>query len=210
MKEKMIAAAARLLGADTESVEYQAGVFSSPSGTMSLAELAAKLCSFEGKDQLISIGTFGSKTSPPPFVAGFAEVEVDLETGQCDLIKYVTVTDCGTVLNENLARIQVEGGIVMGIGMGLFEDVRYSGKGRLASNSFMEYKIPSRQDLGDIEVYFIPSHEPTHKLGSKSIGEVVINTPPPAIADAVFNATGVRCRSLPVTAEKILLSLAGE
>lgn len=207
MKEKMIGAAARLLETEPDAIDYKGGTFSSPNGNMSLAELAAALCSFTGQEQLISSGTFGSPTSPPPFVAGFAEVEVDLETGQCELLKYVAVTDCGTVLNENLAKIQVEGGIAMGIGMAMFEDVRYSGKGRLATSSFMEYKIPSRLDLGDIEVHFMPSHEPTHKLGAKSIGEVVINTPPPAIADAVYNATGVRCRSLPVTAEKILLNL---
>lgn len=208
MKEKMITAAARLLETDRDSVQYKDGVFISAEKELPLAELAQTLCSFSGQDQLVSIGTFGSPTSPPPFVAGFAEVEVDLETGQCELLKYVAVTDCGTVLNENLARIQVEGGIVMGIGMGLFEDVRYSGKGRLSTSSLMEYKIPSRQDLGEIEVHFMPSFEPSHKLGVKSIGEVVINTPPPAIADAVFNATGVRCRSLPITAEKILLKLA--
>ncbi|PID99737.1 MAG: aldehyde oxidase, partial [Acidobacteria bacterium] len=103
------------------------------------------------------------------------------------------------------ARIQVEGGIVMGIGLGLYEEVRYSSKGRLATDSFMNYNMPTRQDIRDIEVIFESSHEPSHHLGAKSVGEVVINTPPPAIAQAVYNATGVRIRSLPVTAEKVLL-----
>ncbi len=209
MRREMDAAVARLYNVAVDSVEYNEGVFNTPDSQVSLSELAAKLCSFAGSDQLISKGTFGGNTSPPPFIAGFAEVEVDLETGQCDVLDYVAVVDCGTVLNENLARIQVEGGVVMGIGLGLYEDVRYSGKGRLASSSFMEYKIPSRQDIGNIRVEFEESSEPTGPYGAKSIGEVVCNTPAPAIAAAIYNAVGVRCRELPVTAEKILLTLPG-
>lgn len=206
MKEQMREAAARLLELSLEDVEYDSGVLTGTGDKkMSLSELAKTLCSFAGMDQLISKGTYGGETSPPPFMAGFAEVEVDLETGENRVIDFVAVVDCGTVLNENLARIQVEGGVVMGVGLGLFEEVRYSGKGRLATNSFMEYKIPSRQDIGDIRVAFEESHEPTGPYGAKSIGEVVCNTPAPAITEAIYNATGMRCRSLPVTAEKILL-----
>ena len=206
MKEQMREAAARLLELSPEDVEYDSGVLTGTGDKkMSLSELAKTLCSFAGMDQLVSKGTYGGETSPPPFIAGFAEVEVDLETGENKVVDFVAVVDCGTVLNENLARIQVEGGIVMGMGLGLFEEVRYSGKGRLATNSFMEYKIPSRQDIGDIRVAFEESHEPTGPYGAKSIGEVVCNTPAPAITEAIYNATGMRCRSLPVTAEKILL-----
>jgi CO/xanthine dehydrogenase Mo-binding subunit len=89
----------------------------------------------------------------------------------------------------------------------MFEEVRYSSKGRLATNSFMEYKIPSRQDVGEIRVVFEESHEPTGPYGAKSIGEVVCNTPAPAITEAIYNATGYRCRELPVTAEKVLLGM---
>lgn len=208
MKKEMLEAASRLLKVQQEDISYNQGLFTASSGkTMSIAELAQTLCSFTGMDQLVTKGTFGGDTSPPPFIAGFAEVEVDMETGACDLLNYAAVVDCGTVLNKNLARIQVEGGITMGIGMGLFEDVRYTAKGRLATNSFMEYKIPSRQDIQNIHVAFEESHEPTGPFGAKSIGEIVINTPPPAIAHAVYNATGYRCQDLPVTAEKILLNL---
>jgi CO/xanthine dehydrogenase Mo-binding subunit len=200
--------AARFLDCDSGSLEYGEGCFTTSDGqSMTVSELAQKLCSYGGMDQLVTKGTFGGGTSPPPFIAGFAEVEVDMETGQIKVIDYVAVVDCGRVLNENLARIQVEGGVVMGIGMGLYEDVRYSGKGRLSTNSFMEYKIPCRQDIGEIQVAFEDSMEPTGPFGAKSIGEVVCNTPPPAIAQAIYNATGVRCRDLPITAEKILLNL---
>jgi CO/xanthine dehydrogenase Mo-binding subunit len=211
MVQQMREAAARLLKLSPDEIDYEHGMFTGPAGAqMSLSKLATTLCSFTGMDQLVSKGTYGGETSPPPFMAGFAEVEVDLETGETRVVDYVAVVDCGTVLNENLARIQVEGGIVMGIGLGLYEEVRYSGLGRLATNSFMEYKIPSRQDIGEIRVAFEESHEPTGPYGAKSIGEVVCNTPAPAIMEAIYNATGVRCRSLPVTAEKILLNLGDE
>jgi CO/xanthine dehydrogenase Mo-binding subunit len=111
--------------------------------------------------------------------------------------------DCGTVINRNLARLQAEGGIAQGIGMALFEDVQYDGKGRLQTNSFMQYKIPCRKDVGQIIVDFEESYEPSGPFGAKSIGEVVINTPAPAIAEAVYNATGVRITRLPVTPEKV-------
>jgi CO/xanthine dehydrogenase Mo-binding subunit len=174
---------------------------------MTISELARKLASFEGQDQLIAKGTFGGDTSPPPFIAGFAEVEVDLQTGVSEVSNFIAVVDCGTVLNENLARIQVEGGVVMGIGLGLYEDVRYSSRGRLATDSFMEYKIPSREDIGNIQVYFEESNEPTGPFGAKSVGEVVCNTPAPAITHAIHNATSHYFRDLPVTGEKVLMTI---
>ncbi len=207
MKNQLCAAAAGLLKVDRNDIEYNCGIFTTKDNrTMDLSQLAQTLCSFTGMDMLVAKGTFGGDTSPPPFIAGFAEVEVDLETGESVVTDYVAVVDCGKVLNKNLARIQVEGGIAMGIGMGLYEEVRYSSKGRLSTNSFMEYKIPSRQDIHSIQVAFEESHEPTGPYGAKSIGEVVCNTPPPAIAQAIFNATGVHFRELPITAEKVLLN----
>jgi CO/xanthine dehydrogenase Mo-binding subunit len=207
IKSQMITAVARLLAVEKDEVEYAAGTFTtSDNRSMDLGELGRTLCSFGGMDQLIVKGTFGGLTSPPPFIAGFAEVEVDLATGCCEVTDYVAVVDCGRVINSNLARIQVEGGVVMGIGLGLYEDVRYTAKGRLATDSFMEYKIPSREDIHTIRVAFEDSMEPTGPFGAKSIGEVVCNTPAPAIAQAIYNATGNHFRDLPVTAEKVLLA----
>ena len=118
---------------------------------------------------------------------------------------YVGVVDCGTVINPNLARRQTEGGLLQGIGMTLTERPEMDHLGRTVSNSFLQYKIPARVDAPNIRVEFEPSYEPTGPFGAKSIGECVINTPAPAIADAVYNASGVRVRDLPITAEKILL-----
>ena len=79
--------------------------------------------------------------------------------------------DCGTPLNENLARVQTEGGLVQGIGMALYEDVSYSKDGKVHENSFMQYKVPSRLDVGRVQVEFESSFEPTGPFGAKSIGD---------------------------------------
>ncbi|MGF7058160.1 xanthine dehydrogenase family protein molybdopterin-binding subunit [Brassicibacter mesophilus] len=152
---------------------------------------------------LMANATFGMTESPRPFIAGFVEIELDKNTGEVKVINYVAVVDCGTVINPNLARIQVEGGITQGIGMALYEDVKYSNKGRLLTNSFIQYNVPSKKDIGNIIVDFQPDYEPTGPFGAKSIGEVVIHTPSPAIVNAVYNAVGVNIRNLPITSEKV-------
>ena len=158
-----------------------------------------------GVEDLSACESNGSPISPPPFMAGCAEIDLDPLTGQVEVVDYVGVVDCGTVVNPNLARVQTEGGIMQGIGMALTENPEMNGRGRTVSNSFLQYKVPSRVDARSVRVAFESSYEQTGPFGAKSIGECVINTPAPAIADAVYNASGVRVRSLPITAEKILL-----
>lgn len=148
-----------------------------------------------------------SPTSPPPYMAGAVEIDVDPETGTIRLIDFAAVVDCGTVINPALAKVQVEGGLVQGIGMALMEDVIMTKGGRITTNSFMQYRIPTRVDIGTIRVEFAPSYEPNGPFGAKSIGEIVINTPGPAIAHAVYNATGIRFTELPITAEKVYMAL---
>ena len=140
-------------------------------------------------------------------MVGMVEVEVDTETGNVDVLDYVAAVDCGTPINPNLARVQTEGGIAQGIGMALWEDVQYTDKGKIRNNSFMQYKIPTRQDIGNIRVAFESSYEKTGPFGAKSIGELVIDTPCPAIAEAIYNATGVRLTELPMTPEKIAMEI---
>ena len=152
--------------------------------------------------------TNSSPLSPPPFMVGAAEVEVDLETGEAKVIDYAAAVDCGTPVNPNLARVQAEGGILQGIGMALTENITYNKKGKLAENSLMQYKIPTRVDIGHIRVEFESSYEDAGPFGAKSIGEVVINTPLPAVSDAIFNATGTRFYELPITPEKIAMAVA--
>lgn len=209
LKQQIILKGAGFLDVPPEEVAYDGENLSTFDGnkTISLKKLAELMILGTGKLQLVGNATYGSSVSPPPFVAGFAEVEVDRETGKVDLVDYVAVVDCGTVINPNLARVQTEGGIVQGIGMAMFEDVRYNQRGQLQTNSFMQYKIPCRKDINNIRVDFEESYEPTGPFGAKSIGEVVINTPAPAIVHAVYNAVGVRITNLPITPEKVFMGM---
>ena len=140
-------------------------------------------------------------------MVGMAEIELDRLTGQVSVLDYTAVVDCGTPVNPALARIQTEGGIVQGIGHTLYENVTYNDHGRPMESNFMQYKIPTRLDIGKLHVEFEASCEPTGPFGAKSIGEIVINTPAPAIAHAIYRATGVWHRQLPITPEAIALSV---
>ena len=173
---------------------------------VSLEEVALK-STFFNNIELQVVKQHSSPLSPPPFMVGMVEVEVDMETGNVDVLDYAAVVDCGTPINPNLARVQTEGGIAQGIGMALFEDVQYTDKGKIRNNSFMQYKIPTRQDIGNIRVAFESSYEKTGPFGAKSIGELVIDTPCPALAEAIYNATGVRLTELPMTPEKIAMGI---
>ena len=204
LREKICQRGAEYLGCNVEDVEFDGNmVINMKSGeAISRHEIGNRvMCSSNAP--LSATEAFSSPVSPPPFMVGIAEVEIDKETGVVEPIDYVAVVDCGTVVNPNLARVQTEGGIAQGIGMALYEDVVYNSKGKNYSNSFMQYKIPSRLDVGEIRVEFESSYEPTGPFGAKSIGEIVINTPSPAISNAIQNATGVILRELPMTAEKI-------
>ena len=208
LKENLCAIAAQMLDCKPEDVEFTGkGVRClDGKGEVSLMDIATKsMCGNAIPVQVTYTHT--SPVSPPPFMVGMAEIEVDKETGGVEVLDYVAVVDCGTPINPNLARVQTEGGIVQGIGMALFEGITYDEKGNLLENSFMQYKIPTRLDMGHLRVEFESSYEPTGPFGAKSIGEIVINTPSPAIAHAIYRATGVWHRELPITPEKVLMAM---
>ena len=206
LRGKIVRAGARLLGIGEEDALFDGDCVRSAGDErrVSLADIAQAQQTAAVEDIFASESN-GSPVSPPPFMAGCAEIDLDPLTGQIELVDYVGVVDCGTVVNPNLARVQAEGGIVQGIGMALFEQPRMDEYGRTMSNSFMQYKLPTRLDARRVRVAFEPSYEATGPYGAKSIGECVINTPAPAIADAVFRASGVRVRDLPITPQKVLL-----
>lgn len=207
LKQKICQAGAGLLGLDERAVVFAGDAVTSEDGTQraTLAQIAAaSQCG--SNTALEAVVTHSSEISPPPFMVGAAEVEVDLETGEAQVIRYEAAVDCGTPVNPNLARVQAEGGILQGIGMALTENVTYDDRGMPRENSLMQYKIPARNDIGHIHVVFESSYEGTGPFGAKSIGEVVINTPLPAVADAIYHATHKRFYELPITREQIALA----
>lgn len=205
LREKICTLGAKLLGCDCEAVSFDGEfVICEESGKKVSRREITEASQCGNTLALEAVCSHSSPTSPPPFMAGAAEVEVDLETGAAEVIQFVAAVDCGTPVNPNLARVQAEGGILQGIGMTLTEDITYK-NGRMLENSLMQYKIPTRQDIGHIRVEFESSYEEQGPFGAKSIGEVVINTPLPAITAAIRNATGLWFRELPITPEKILM-----
>ena len=208
LKQKICQVGAGLLGLDERAVVFAGDAVMSEDGTQraTLAQIAAaSQCG--SNTALEAVVTHSSEISPPPFMVGAAEVEVDLETGEAQVIRYEAAVDCGTPVNPNLARVQAEGGILQGIGMALTENVTYDDRGMPQENSLMQYKIPARNDIGHIHVVFESSYEGTGPFGAKSIGEVVINTPLPAVADAIYHATHKRFYELPITREQIAMAV---
>ena len=210
LRGKICALGAKLLGCDKEQVSFDGREVRVEEGgnagkTISLSDIAT--ASMNGNSiELQAPGTHSSEMSPPPFMVGAAEIEVDTETGEVTLLDYAAAVDCGTPINPNLTRVQAEGGIAQGIGMTLTESVTYDDRGYPMENSLFQYKIPARVDIGKIRMEFENSYEGEGPFGAKSIGEVVINTPLPAISDAIRNAVGKRFYELPITPEKIAMA----
>ncbi|WP_296000488.1 xanthine dehydrogenase family protein molybdopterin-binding subunit, partial [uncultured Veillonella sp.] len=211
LRAKLLKTFAMYLEVAEEDIDFDGVTARTKDGqkSMTTQELAPKLMVSFGHEaqQLVGFATWGSHTSPPPFMVGIAEVSVDTETGQVTPLDYYAVVDCGTVVNPKLAKVQAEGGIVQGIGMALTEEINYSSTGRLETNNLMRYKIPTRLDMGTLHVDFVESHEPTGAFGVKSIGEVVINTSCPAIQGAILNACGAELTTLPMISEKVFQAL---
>lgn len=206
--EKIKAFGAKMLKCDAADTDFDgAAVLNKQTGeSVKLRDIAiASMCG--NNDELVNTVTNSMPSSPPPFMAGAVEIELDKETGHVEILDYCAAVDCGTPINPNLARVQTEGGIVQGIGMALYEEVTYNNKGTVAENSLMQYKIPTRLDMGKLRVVFENSYEQSGPYGAKSIGEIVINTPSPAIAHAIYNATGIWFKELPITSEKIAMAL---
>lgn len=212
LRNSILEAAAGFFNVDKEDIEFDGKKINTLDHVheMSLAEFADTCFNGGIAKALIASDSHMSPTSPPPFMVGIAEVDVDKLTGEIKVHDYVSVVDCGTVINPNLARVQAEGGIVQGIGMALSEDITYSNEGKMRNRNFLQYKLPTRVDVPSVRVEFESSYEDNGPFGAKSIGEVVINTPTSAIASAIKHATGVQVRTLPITAEKVLLGKEDE
>lgn len=208
LKKRICSIAAEMMGCDKEEVVFEGVQVRKINSdqTISLTDIAYKSQVFNNQPAEAT-AAHSSPVSPPPYMVGMVEIELDKFTGQVTILNYMAVVDCGIPINPALATIQTEGGIVQGIGHTLFEDVRYNDRGRPIGSSFMQYKIPTRLDMGKLRVEFEHSYEPTGPFGAKSIGEIVINTPAPAIAHAIYRATGVWHRELPITPEQIVMSL---
>lgn len=207
LKKQMFEIAASMLNCEEEQLTFERGKIRNiqTDKAVSISDIAYK-AQANSNTSAVATASHSSPVSPPPFMVGMVEIELDKKTGLVTILDYKAVVDCGIAINPALARIQTEGGLVQGIGMTLMENVTYDKHGEPVENSFMQYKIPTRLDMGSLQVEFEDSYEPTGPFGAKSIGEIVINTPAPAIAHAIYRATGVWHRELPITPEHIAMS----
>jgi len=176
--------------------------------TLSKREISfAQICQYAlysaDQFQIQAGASYYGTESPPPFAAQFAEVDVDTRTGKVDVIKFVSAVDCGQPIHPKLAEGQVEGAVVNGISYALCEEYLFDSKGRMTNDSFWDYKIYNALDIPELVTILADSHEETGPFGAKSVGEIAINGPMPAIANAIYDAVGVRLFNAPFTPEKV-------
>ena len=208
VREQIRGVAAPILGCDPGALSLRDRSAVAPSGErLSLAEVCRRAMYESDQFQIAATASCVPSESPPPFVANFAEVAVDTETGRVDVLHYVAAVDCGVAINPALAEGQMEGAIVNGIGYALTEEMLISSRGRVRNPSLFDYKIPGILDVPKIEVILVESYEPTGPMGAKSVGEIGINGPIPTIANAIYDAVGVRLTETPFTPERVLRAI---
>ena len=175
--------------------------------SVTLAEIALNSLHHEQQHQIMGMGTFVTTQAPPPFAAQFAEVTVDTETGQVVVDRLVMAVDSGVIVNPATASGQVEGGMVMALGYALCEEMAYDERGRLLNPRFGPYKIFRADEVPALETIFVETYEPTGPFGVKAVAEIPLDGVAPAVANAVFDATGVRIKELPLTPERVWRAL---
>jgi len=149
---------------------------------------------------------YGNISVAYSFGVQVAEVRVDRRTGKVDVLNFLSVHDSGSILNPLLAEGQVEGGVVQGIGYALWEEIVRQ-QGKVLNGSFTDYRLPTISDVPTISTSFVEVLDPFGPFGAKGLGEITLVATAPAIANAIYDATGVRLKELPFTAEKVLTAL---
>jgi putative selenate reductase molybdopterin-binding subunit len=212
VRERLREVAAELMGLEggvggAPAVTFENGFFIAGAKRIHVKEAALKSFYGETKQQITETASFLTLDSPPPFSACFAEVEVDLDTGMVRVLDIASAVDLGRAINPKLAEGQILGSVSMGIGYALMEEMVFSPSGKMLNASLMEYKVPTSLDLPEIKTLLVETVEPSGPFGAKSVGEIPLDIIAPAIANAIFNATGVRLRHLPFTPEKVWRAL---
>ncbi len=149
----------------------------------------------------------GKPFSTYVYATQIAEVEVDDETGEAEVLRIVAAHDCGTAINPTLVEGQVEGGISMGVGLALYEEILFDDNGRQINPNLTNYIMPTSLEMPDVEVHIVDNYDPTGPFGAKGVGEPTSVPTAAAILNAIHDAVGVRITQLPATAEKILKAI---
>lgn len=208
-RSQILEVAARMLGMPADELDIHDGTIFGPDGPtrLTLKDVGMESLYGEHRTQIFGKGDFHTPDSPPPFYVQLAEIEMDTETGRIRVLRLVNAIDCGRAINPVLATGQVEGAVTMGIGYALTEQTKFDERGRVINPSFIDYKVCTTLDMPRMTTLLVEDPEPSGPYGAKSVGEVPINGPAPAIANALYDACGIRIRSLPITPEKVLAAL---
>lgn len=175
--------------------------------SVSMADLALHSLHQDQQRQIMATASYVSHESPPPFAGQFAEVEVDTETGQVTVNKLVMAVDCGVAINPITASGQVEGGMTQALGYAHCEEMVYDAQGRMVNPAFGPYKIYRADEMPEMESILVQTFEPSGPFGAKAVAEIPKDGVAPALANAIFNATGVRIRRIPFTPERVWAAL---
>lgn len=174
---------------------------------VTLKEIAYNALHHENQEQIMGIGSYVSPVSPPPFAAQFAEVTVDIETGQVTVDKLVMAVDSGIIVNPITASGQIEGGMVQALGYAVCEEMVYDEEGNAREKDFRDYHIFMANEMPELETIFVETFEPSHPFGVKAVAEIPLDGVAPAVGNAVFNAVGVNIDENPITPEKVWRAL---
>jgi putative selenate reductase molybdopterin-binding subunit len=175
--------------------------------SVGLERIALHALHQDDQQQFMATASFVSMDSPPPFAGQFAEVEVDIETGQVTVTNLVMAVDAGVPINPITASGQVEGGMTQALGYCHCEEMAYDAKGNLVNDSFGPYYIYRAQEMPNLKAILVQTNEPTGPFGAKAIAEIPKDGVAPAVANAIFDATGVRIRRIPFTPQRVYQSL---
>lgn len=207
LSEQVRETAASMLDCTTSEIFLENCEAISGNTRLSFSKIASHSLYSHNQRQLQATASAVAPESPAPFMAQFAEVAVDLRTGRVKIKKFVSAVDCGQAINPGLVEGQVHGAVLNGISWAMNEQYIFDKRGCMTNNSFWDYKIPTMPDMPEMHVIIVPSHEPSGPYGAKSVSEIGINGPAPAIANAIFDAAGVRLTDLPLTPENVWMGL---
>jgi putative selenate reductase molybdopterin-binding subunit len=210
--EQIREVAAGLLNQDAEvapgDLKLANGRVWAPDGrSVSLAEVALDSLHHRNQHQIMGVASFVSPVAPPPFAAQFAEVTVDTETGEVRVNSLVTAMDAGVIVNPVLATGQVEGGMTQVLGQAICEEMPYDAQGRPLARTLRDYHVYTADEMPDLKALFVPTVEPSHPMGVKAVGEVVMNGISPAVVNAIHDAAGVWLNEVPATPERVWRAL---
>ncbi len=207
--ERIKVRAAKMLGeAEYSNIRLSNRQAIAPNGkSVSLAEIALDTLHKNNQEQIMGIGSYVSPVSPPPFAAQFAEVTVDVETGQVTVDKLVMAVDSGVIINPLTASGQIEGGMTQALGYAVCEEMRFDEKGRVIEHDLDRYHIFRADEMPELTTIFVETFEPSHPFGVKAVAEIPMDGVAPAVGNAVLDAVGVNIDENPVTPEKVWKAL---